>query len=189
VARAASVLQQGPARGHLVIWRWLGRTGGKHFYRLIATQDGTRASTERTVGPTRLQPLHNRLGYLTGVCCFASPVLHSAALRLHAALLPGVPWAGARLSLEGYWFASPPGAGSSVSLESSPMAAALLGPSCDNATLEAGLGVGGGLLLCSATASDSRRVPSSLAALTAAFSFLVRLWGCSSFGASGLGPV
>ena len=69
------------------------------------------------------------------------------------------------------------------------MAAALLGPSCARVALEAGLGVGGGLLLCSATASDSRRVPSSLAALIAAFSSLVRRWGCSSFGASGLGPV
>jgi hypothetical protein len=64
------------------------KVGGKHFYRLIATQDGTRASTERTVGPTRLQPLHNRLGYLTGVSCFASPVLHCAALRLQCGPAP-----------------------------------------------------------------------------------------------------
>ena len=51
------------------------------------------------------------------------------------------------------------------------MAAALLGPSCASVALEAGLGVSGGLLLCSATASDSRRVPSSLAALIAATAY------------------
>ena len=112
-------------------------------------------------------------------CSTVPPCACSAAL---------LPWAGARLSLEGHWFASPPGADLAVSLESSSMAGALLGPSCASVALEAGLGVGGGLLPCSATASDSRLCPSSLAALIAKFSSLVCRWGCT-FGAAGRGPL
>ena len=65
-------------------------------------------------------------------CSTVPPCACSAAL---------LPWAGAQLSLEGYCPASPSDSDSFVSLDSSSMAAALLGPSCPSVVLEAGLGV------------------------------------------------
>ena len=62
--------------------------GGEALLSINSNPRRHTSQPERTVGPTRLQPLHNRLGYLTGVSCFASPVLHCAALRLQCGPAP-----------------------------------------------------------------------------------------------------
>jgi hypothetical protein len=89
----------GPSRGRLLL---SGLSGPRPA--LPAAHDGTRlvarARTKLKVGPTRPQPLHNRLGCLARLCCSASPALRSAALRSGFALRPSVlPWAGAQPSL------------------------------------------------------------------------------------------
>ncbi len=90
--------------------------------------------------------------------CFSCHGAPSLQCRPALCIAPLLPWAGAPLSLEdsSYWFASPPGAGSSVSpVPLMARAGCLLGPSSGCASLSVALEAGSGSGLVLAAASES----------------------------------